>query len=198
MATQKQWRQANNERVAANKAAWLLANKERMQGYHREYGRRWREENPEAAQASDRRSSANPEARKRRRAFLQRTDRPCKYAKTGCSEFAGRGSVLCHKHDAADAMRRWRRKRKRLAEKLAAAQNGHCPWCSQALPGDLTDTHIDHIIPKASGYVIDEEWNLQLLHKLCNLSKNDKITPQAIALAAEHGIVLADDVAEAS
>jgi hypothetical protein len=48
------------------------------------------------------------------------------------------------------------------------------------------------VIPKSSGVVIEDEWNLQLLHAGCNQAKGSRITLQAIALAAEHGVTLRD------
>lgn len=67
-----------------------------------------------------------------------------------------------------------------------------CSWCN--LPIDpVSKTDIDHIIPKACGVVIEEDWNLQLLHRSCNRSKKDTITDQALTLAADHGIELVLD-----
>jgi len=74
---------------------------------------------------------------------------------------------------------------------MARDQAWVCPWCSGQLPPSLTRTHVDHIIPRASGLVIEEAWNLQLLHGRCNQEKSDKITIRAIILAAEHGLTLA-------
>ena len=138
-----------------------------------------------------RQRAANPEgARETRRQYRSRPDRPCRYAKSGCSEFAEVGLLCCRKHQRADAKRHLERKRADLTGKLAVAQDWICPWCSKPLPEDLADVHIDHIIPKASGVVIEAEWNLQVLHQRCNRVKFAKITPQALALAAAHGINL--------
>lgn len=64
-----------------------------------------------------------------------------------------------------------------------------CTWCSQPLPAGLTGVHVDHIIPVSAARP-DLEWNLQVLHGPCNREKWDRITPQALALAATHDIAL--------
>jgi hypothetical protein len=60
------------------------------------------------------------------------------------------------------------------------------------LPNGQRIAEIDHIIPKASGVICEGDWNLQVLHWECNGSrgKGNKITPRALELAAEHGIML--------
>ena len=73
--------------------------------------------------------------------------------------------------------------------RVAERQQWICPWCMDYLPPSLARTHVDHIIPRAI-MPIEEEWNLQLLHARCNQEKSDRITPQAIALAAEHSLSL--------
>lgn len=79
---------------------------------------------------------------------------------------------------------------------LAAAYDWKCSWYGALLPEDLRGTHVDHVIPVSLGGP-DEEWNLQLLHDRCNSVKHDKITPQAVALAATHGVELAELVSPA-
>jgi 5-methylcytosine-specific restriction endonuclease McrA len=73
--------------------------------------------------------------------------------------------------------------------RLAAAQDYTCPWCKLPLPDDFADTSVDHIIPRVRGGP-DLAWNLQLLHARCNSSKWGALTDEAVALAAEHGIIL--------
>lgn len=83
-------------------------------------------------------------------------------------------------------------KRARSRQRLFDAQGGICPWCSLPLPGDLTDTAIDHIIPRCRGGP-DLKWNRQLLHRRCNHGpggKGRQLTEEAIALAAEHRVTL--------
>lgn len=138
--------------------------------------------------------------------WLSRPDRPCRYARAGCAVFALVGQQTCRKHGIADRRKRWVRRRTRLLERLSAAQSGLCSWCGLPLPEDMTArmpsnrmaVEVDHIIPQSAcllavGYVIEEEWNLRALHWECNgaAGKWHKLTPEAIALAQEHGITLA-------
>jgi hypothetical protein len=78
-----------------------------------------------------------------------------------------------------------------MRKRLAAGQGGICPWCKLPLPDDCADTTLDHIIPRSRGGP-DKSWNRQVLHAKCNgpAGKGSKLTAEAIALAAEHGIVL--------
>ena len=124
------------------------------------------------------------------RRYLQRADRACRHAAAGCEDFATPGSLLCPEHNRADCRRRYERKRDALTRALAAAQAWRCTWCELPLPVDLVGVAIDHIIPKASGLVIEEGWNLQALHTPCNGSKKDKLTPQALELAHAHGLMI--------
>ena len=138
-----------------------------------------------------RRRAADPVAtREAIRAYRQREDRPCRYAKAGCVEFSVPGVLCCQKHQIEDNRRHRLRQRTKAQRRLAEMQGWLCTWCDQPLPDDLAQTEIDHVIPKASGVVIEDDWNLRLLHSFCNRTKYAKITPEALALAAEHGITL--------
>jgi 5-methylcytosine-specific restriction endonuclease McrA len=64
-----------------------------------------------------------------------------------------------------------------------------CPACKLPLPEDLSETEIDHIIPRARGGP-NLPWNKQLVHFKCNRSKWTRLTPEAEALAVEHGVRL--------
>lgn len=79
------------------------------------------------------------------------------------------------------------RRRARLAER----QHGICPECGLPLPKDLSETEVDHIIPRARGGPSDA-WNKRLLHLACNRRKSYKLTAEAAALAAERGITLTE------
>ena len=169
---------ANPERERARRRRHYLANKEAVVAQNE----RWRKANPERSREITRRANQK---------FRQRPDRPCIYAKVGCTEFALPGAPVCGEHARSENNLRKSRKRRRLQERLAKKQNGLCGWCYKPLPEDLAGAEVDHIIPKASGIVIEEEWNLALLHKACNGGrKRDKITKLAIKLAEAHGIVL--------
>jgi predicted nucleic acid-binding Zn ribbon protein len=144
----------------------------------REISRRWA--------AADR--AANPErhaaAVKR---FLQRADRPCRTG--GCEEFATVGQRECRWHKQ-ESSRVWRQEQRLgTTRTLAARQYWTCTWCGGRLPEDLADCEIDHIIPK-SLKPIEDDWNKALLHWWCNAEKWNYVTPQAIELAAAHGIDL--------
>jgi hypothetical protein len=96
---------------------------------------------------------ANREAlAERRREYMKRPDRPCRYAASGCTQYARPGGNCCQEHQAGRARRRRATKRRRLAE----AQGGQCPWCTGPLPANLAGTQIDHIIPVSRGGT-DEE-----------------------------------------
>lgn len=126
------------------------------------------------------------------KAYRNRPGRACRYAAAGCAGTAIPGAHSCKKHARQERRSSYYASRDARQLRLAEAQGWICPWdgCWQPiLPGDQVE--IDHIIPIASGIVINEEWNLQVLHWQCNRSKKDKITAQAILLAAAHGVGLA-------
>ena len=79
--------------------------------------------------------------------------------------------------------------RQRQRERLAVQQDGICPACELPLPEDLTETDVDHIIPKSRGGP-DLPWNKRLLHLKCNRRKHSKLTAEAEELAAKHGVIL--------
>jgi 5-methylcytosine-specific restriction endonuclease McrA len=126
-----------------------------------------------------------------RRQWLQRPDRKCRYWRSGCTEFALVGTVRCRTHTKYDNDRYAEQRKLPVLQGLVERDGRTCFLCSEPLPGNLMEAHIDHIIPKASGIVIEDEWNLQVTHGRCNQSKRDRITPQARRLALEHGIALA-------
>ena len=74
---------------------------------------------------------------------------------------------------------------------LAEAQGYICPWCNLPLPEDLSGTAKDHIIPRCRGGP-NAPWNYQLLHSKCNDpgGKGARLTPEAEALAKQHGVRL--------
>jgi len=169
----REYRVTNAEAISEYRALYIATNAEAIREYRVSY------------------RAANAKAiRERNRERMQRPDRPCRYAKTGCTEYAKVGQKACPEHYCADQRRRHARKRDKVKQKLAVGQGGNCTWCELPLPEDLDGTHTDHIIPVARGGP-DVEWNWQLLHAFCNQSKQDKIIPIALELAAEHGISLA-------
>lgn len=142
-----------------------------------------------AVHRSRTREPLGPDETSRQR-YLARTDRRCLFP-AGCDLYAEAGLKYCRPHHNAESNRRYRQKAGTLKQRLAEAQKWICTWCQGVLPVSPSRAHVDHIIPRASGLVIEEEWNYQLLHGRCNQEKSGKITSQAIALAAEHGLTLA-------
>lgn len=122
--------------------------------------------------------------------WLQRTDRPCKHAAEGCAKLALAGSHYCREHHRADVKLKRERRQVKLKTRLAERQGGLCPWCEEELPDDLDAVHVDHVIPKASGVIIEDDWNLRVLHARCNIVKGHKLTAAAIALAVGRGVNL--------
>jgi 5-methylcytosine-specific restriction endonuclease McrA len=182
-------RAANSEARAAQWSAWYQKNK----SHRREYQRKDRAAKPEVYRARDRSRTINREAHARAiKKYLSWTDRTCRYAHAGCAEFALPGGQTCRAHRTEDNRRHWRAWDARQRESLGERQSWMCVWCSQSIESGAK-TDIDHIIPKSSGFVIEEDWNLQLLHSSCNRSKSDRITAQALRLAAAHGIELTLD-----
>jgi 5-methylcytosine-specific restriction endonuclease McrA len=189
----RQWHNENREYCAAQAGLYHAENRDDI----RERKRAYYEANREAESERNRRyretnlDIVRERGREANRKRLQRTDRPCRYAKSaGCEEFAIVNGNACRQHMKADSARRNARKQEKVRRSLASNQGWVCTWCACLLPEDLGATHVDHIIPVARGGP-EDEWNLQLLHDVCNMSKQDKITPLALALAAEHGIALA-------
>jgi len=143
-------------------------------GRSREYGRRfYQAHREEALQRSRERRAANLDemrAKSRERTRRWRAEHPEEHAR----------------YKKADAKRR----ESNLRREIITRDGGVCSWCHDPFPADLSGTHFDHIIPRASGVVIEDDWNIQLLHAICNIVKRDRITPQALSLAAEHGITI--------
>jgi 5-methylcytosine-specific restriction endonuclease McrA len=179
----RRWRLANPEIVRARRRTPDARAQERRRARAR------RASDPEGMRAYRRQwRAANAETeRERNRKDRMRPDRPCRYRRAlGCTDFALPGRLACLTHGRAEATARARRKKARLRQKLANRQVGVCTWCATPLPTLLAGTHVDHIIPVSRGGP-DMDWNLQLLHWQCNEAKADRLTEQAIALAAEHG-----------
>lgn len=132
------------------------------------------------------REAVRARSRAYQRGYMRRPGRACRYARSlGCTEAAAAGSNYCHVHGKVAA----RLRRLRVLRRLAQRQAWTCPWCNGALPANLAGLQVDHIIPRASGGP-DEDWNVRVLHGPCNRAKSDRITPEALVLAAGHGIEL--------
>jgi hypothetical protein len=179
----------NRERVPEDERRRRMENWEQGQEYRRQAARASTRERllEDLRQTRARHPERHRETNRR---YFQREDRPCANRDAECSsEFAIRGSVYCRTHKKADDAARHERKRRGALRRHAEVQGWICTWCSLRLPEDLGDMHLDHVIPKAV-LVIEDDWNLQALHRKCNLEKGGRLTTQAIALAADHGIEL--------
>jgi 5-methylcytosine-specific restriction endonuclease McrA len=178
-----EYRVTNKEKVAATKAAYYAANKVEIAAYWVAH----REANPGknakrcAAYAAENRETANARAaawytENKERAAAYRVDY-YKSNKESLNEYrAGWASV---NKDILRVHRQNRRARKKLfggklskglSGKLFMLQKGKCACCKKPL-GD--DYHLDHITPLAKGGA-NEDWNMQLLTKRCNLQKQAK------------------------
>lgn len=147
----------------------------------------------ECRREKERRRVRKPEDRARwMKKYLAKANRPCRYARSGCMEFALVNCHVCRPHQIEDGKRHWQMLIGQQKEFLGNRQGWVCPWCNLPI-GTASRTDVDHIIPKASGLVIEEDWNLQLLHSPCNRSKSWTITDQALALMLEYGIELVPD-----
>lgn len=199
--SKRKWYVAHADAERERARRWAAANPEAVRKKSREYARRKRPQNPEVARENYRKwRAANLEAareseRRYDRQRNQRDDLPCRYSKYGCTDLKIRNSRLCRKHAGIRRDQRRKRRRNDASRRHAQAQGWICTWCRLPLPASLEDTHQDHIIPKVAtmailGYVVDDDWNMDVLHAVCNMVKGDSLTPRAIALAAAHGIDL--------
>jgi len=99
---------------------------------------------------------------------------------------------MCRPCRTARAHQSRRQKALRLKAALTKAQAGICTWCFRPLPGDPSELHVDHIIPRSAGGP-NRRWNYQVLHMDCNNEKSDTVTERARRLAADHGIMIREN-----
>lgn len=177
------WRAANPEKERARRAAWRAANPEKAKAATDA----WRDANPDkqkASRAAWRESNseklkadiaawrkANSEKVKADTAAWRATNPEKVKAAATAWRDANPESGKIHKQN--------RRARKNasggnlshsLPAKLFKLQKGLCPCCKQPLGKNY---HLDHITPLALGGA-NEDWNMQLLRKICNLQKHAK------------------------
>jgi 5-methylcytosine-specific restriction endonuclease McrA len=177
----------NQDRAREAERAWALANRSKK----RAACVRWRAAYPDrAAEAVNRWIAANGDRiRETRARRLARLDRPC--GRGGCGEFAAPNRHYCRHHATEADARRYARIVRKVTTRLYECQHGLCPGTDHGgcgLPlGQPAGNHVDHVIPQSLGGP-DEDWNLQLMHPVCNLRKHDKIVRAAFDLAAEHGV----------
>lgn len=177
------WRAANKEKLKINKAAYHALNREKISARHAEWraanedsiksrGAAYRELNRETAKANSVLWRAENTEQSRAAVKAWRAANPEK-AKAIVIAFLTANPGIKRIYDN----NREARKRtsggtlsKGLVEMLFKLQQGKCPCCGQSLGGDY---HLDHKMPIALGGV-NEDWNMQLLRKQCNLNKNKK------------------------
>jgi len=163
-ATDKAWRERNRERIAATDKAWRKRNGERLAVQKRA----WHEKNREE------RVAANKAWRKRN---------PEKTSAIG-KAWRKRNHELVTEKD-----RRRRAKEKNAQVHLTANEKAKLLVLERTRSELQRETgivyHIDHIIPLAHGG-LHHPINLRILEGAENLSKQDKLLPEAIALAPEH------------
>lgn len=120
----------------------------------------------------------SPMRRENQRAYRQRDDRPCRYS--ACDRPARTGCAYCLECDNERSNRRKYLQRHGERERLFEMQDGLCPppeWGGCGRPMSLDDdVQVDHIFPVARGGS-DDESNKQLMHRVCNQSKRDKLVP---------------------
>lgn len=185
------YREANRDVRRAQNAAYYAANREAILAQKAAQ----RAADGRAARPRGKSQAAAAREREQRRQRMRRDDLPCRYAKFGCANLKVRNSPYCRPHRKAAERRRLKRQQQAMKLRRAQAQGWACTWCGLSLPADLGEAHQDHVIPRAVtmatiGRVINDEWNMDVLHAVCNLVKGDTLTPRAVALAAEHGIDL--------
>jgi 5-methylcytosine-specific restriction endonuclease McrA len=170
----ERWRQVNQDRVREAERAWAMANRSKKQAACA----RWRAAHPDrAAEAVNRWRAANGDRISKTKArYLARRDRPC--GRRGCGEFAVPNRYYCRRHGTEADARRYARIVREVTTRLYERQRGLCAGMDYGgcgLPlGRPAGNHVDHIIPQSLGGP-DEDWNLQLMHPVCNLRKHDKL-----------------------
>jgi 5-methylcytosine-specific restriction endonuclease McrA len=172
---------ANRDAILAQQKEYYAANVERITAVNE----RWAKANPEKKRTAAKR-------------YMARADRTCMWP--DCQEFAHPGSPYCRPHKNEDQLRRHNRKLASKTLSLYQSQFGFCPdsahgGCGQPLVTP-EGNHIDHLIPRARGGP-DEDWNLQLMHAVCNDRKQDALVPAAIRLIAERGLNISAEVVSA-
>jgi len=194
LATSKAYRERNPERVAAMKKAWRERNRERKAATTRA----WYERNRERSSAKNKawyecnreRVAATSKAWRERnreretakyKAWYER-NRERKAATTRA--WYERNPELVREKD-----RRRRAKKKNAQVHLTANEKAKLIVLERTRSELQRETgreyHIDHILPLAHGG-LHHPVNLRILESTENISKHDKLLPEAIALAPEH------------
>jgi hypothetical protein len=193
-AADKAYRELNRERIAAKKKAWRERNRERRAATDKA----WRERNRE------RRAATDKAWRERNRERMATTVKA--WAERNRERIAATNKAWAERNRErkATTVKAWaernpervvennRRRRCRVRNSsihLTANENQQLLILERTRQELQRETgreyHIDHILPIAHGG-IHHPINLRILDGEENLSKYDKLLPEAIALAPEH------------
>ena len=167
-ATKKAYRECNPERVAATKKAYRERNRERIAAKHKVYHKAWAERNRERKAATNKawrernpeRAAATKKAWRERNPELDREKFRRRRAKK-------KNALVTLTSNEKEKLIVLERTRQELQKETGRAY------------------HIDHILPLAHGG-LHHPINLRILEGTENLSKQDKLLTEAIALAPEH------------
>jgi hypothetical protein len=165
-AADKAWREANREKVAAVHKAWLERNEDRV----RKNKNAWRKKNQEKAYASTKKWVNNN--REKHNLYRKKWYR---------SETGRISAAQKHRNRRARENKAFVHLTKNEKERIVLLENTRLEL--QKETGQVY--HIDHILPLAHGG-IHHPINMRILGINENSSKNDKLLPEAIALAPEH------------
>lgn len=175
----KDWRERNSDRVAAKTKAWYERNRERKAATTKA----WRECNRERCATV---TKAWRE-RNRERCATSRKDW-CERNRERC---ATTRKAWCERNRelVTENYRRRRAKKKNAQVTLTAKEKEKLLVLERTRQELQRETgreyHIDHILPINHGG-LHHPVNLRILEGTENLSKHDKLLPEAIALAPEH------------
>jgi hypothetical protein len=185
-ATEKAYRERNRERKAATSRAWYKRNPEKV--------RISRERNRERKAARDK--IYNQQNRERRAAtykawYERNREWMVTYRKLNRERRAATGKAWRERNrDLETEKSRRRRCRKRNASVYLTANETQQIVILERTRQELKretgrEYHVDHILPITHGG-IHHPINLRILDGMENISKQDKLLPEAIALAPEH------------
>jgi len=163
-ATRKAWRERNREQLVANNRVWYERNRERRAAKNKA----WRERNRE-------RETANNKAW-----YERNRERKAATTRAWCER---NRELVAEKH-------RTRRAKKKNAQVTLTSKEKTKLLVLERTRRELQretgrEYHIDHILPLAHGG-LHHPVNLRILESTENISKQDKLLPEAITLAPEH------------
>ncbi|MFA6213509.1 MAG: HNH endonuclease signature motif containing protein [Candidatus Obscuribacterales bacterium] len=192
LASKAKWRAANKEKIKASSAKYYLDNKARIDAANAA----WTLKNPKWKANN---YAANKEKIKIRDAIYYENNkekiriRSAQWRDKNKEKIKIKSKIYRSANPLAlRTLEHSRRAREKnaigklsvgITEKLFKLQKGKCACCGKPL-GD--DYHLDHRMPLALGGS-NEDWNMQLLRKRCNLQKKDK---HPIKFMQERGFLL--------